>query len=62
MQMNIYDVTIERRIPVSFDPNAETVQTIRIACRSIYEARKKANKRIKTSYPNYYIISVKRHW
>lgn len=60
--MNIYEVTIDRRVKPKDEPDRDWVTTFQIACRSLLDARKKATLRVRTSYPQYHIIEVKRHW
>jgi hypothetical protein len=60
--MNLYDVIIDRRVKPTDDSDRDTQNVFKIASRSLDDARKKASQLIRTSYPDYFIITVKRHW
>jgi hypothetical protein len=59
--MYLYDVTLDRRVKPKGEPDKDWQYTIRIGCSKKCEAIKKANKLIKSSYPQYYIVKIKRH-
>jgi hypothetical protein len=60
--MNLYEVIIDRRVKPKDDPDRDTQTSFKIPSRSLVDARKKATQLIRTSYPDYFIITVKRHW
>jgi hypothetical protein len=60
--MNLYEVIIDRRVKPKDDPDRDTQTTFKIPSRSLVDARKKATQLIRTSYPDYFLITVKRHW
>ena len=60
--MNLYEVIIDRRVKPKDDPDRDTLTSFKIPSRSLVDARKKATQLIRSSYPDYFIINVKRHW
>ena len=60
--MNLYEVIIDRRVKPKDDPDRDAQTSFKIASRSLLDARKKATQLIRSSYPDYFIIDVKRHW
>jgi hypothetical protein len=60
--MNLYEVIIDRRVKPKDDLDRDTQTTFKIPSRSLVDARKKATQLIRTSYPDYFLINVKRHW
>jgi hypothetical protein len=60
--MNLYEVIIDRRIKLLDESDRDTQMSFKIPSRCLVDARKKAIRLIRSSYPDYFLITVKRHW